>query len=264
MNETNHPSEQDSLGTPRPENPLETAAAHAAPSGSPRRIAPLWHTTVLVIVILLFSLVGSNRQHLITSSRARVLQYLLTIAWEWMLFAFCLWGARKSGTGLWQLVGGRWREIEDVLIDLLTAAGFWLAAMVVLAFAARLLHLTGGNQLEDVRRQIGFLVPRSSVEVALWILLSLSAGICEEVIFRGYLQRQLAGLASNVWAGIVVSGMIFGCAHGYEGAGRMVLVGVYGVMFGLLANFRRSLRPGMIAHAFHDGIMGLALRFFLK
>ena len=61
-----------------------------------------------------------------------------------------------------------------------------------------------------------------------------------------------------------LSGLIFGSAHGYEGVGRMVLVGIYGMMFGLLAHFRRSLRPGMIAHAFHDGIMGLALRFFLK
>jgi hypothetical protein len=243
---------------------MENAPAPAAPSGDPQRIAPLWHTTVLVIAILLLSAGGSNRQHLVTTSRTRVLQYLLTLTWEWLLFAFCVWGARKSGTGLRDLVGGRWREIEDVLIDLLTAAGFWIAAMVVLAFAARLLHLTGGNQLDDVRRQLGFLVPRSMREIVLWFLLSMTAGICEEVVFRGYLQRQFAALAKNVWAGIIVSGLIFGCAHGYEGAGRMMLVGIYGMLFGLLAHFRRSLRPGMIAHAFHDGIMGLALRFFLK
>jgi len=247
-----------------PGNPMETAAAPAGPSGAPQRIAPLWHTAVLVIAILLLSAAGSNRQHLVTTSRARVLQYLLTLTWEWLLFAFCVWGARKSGTGLRELVGGRWREIEDALIDVLTVAGFWIAAMVVLALAARLLHLAGGNQLDDVRRQIGFLVPRGTRELALWFLLSVTAGICEEVVFRGYLQRQFAALSKNVWAGIVLSGLIFGSAHGYEGAGRMVLVGIYGMLFGLLAHFRRSLRPGMIAHAFHDGIMGLALRFFLK
>ena len=245
-------------------NPTETAAGAAGPSGAPQPIAPLWHTAVLVVAILLLSAGGSNRQHLVTSSRARVLQYVLTLTWEWLLFAFCLWGARKSGTGLRELVGGRWREIEDVLIDLLTAAGFWVAAMVVLSLAARLLNLAGGNQLDDVQRQIGFLVPRSAREVVLWILLSVTAGICEEVVFRGYLQRQLAALSKNVWAGIVLSGLIFGSAHGYEGARRMMLVGIYGMLFGLLAHFRRSLRPGKIAHAFHDGITGLALRFFLK
>lgn len=247
-----------------PQKPIESAATPTAPAGTPKRIAPLWHTVVLVIAILLFSAGGSNRQHLVTSSGARIAQYLLTLTWEWLLLGFCVWGARKSGTGLRQLIGGRWRETEDVLIDLLTAAGFWVVAMIVLSFAGRLLHLTGGNQLEDVRKQIGFIVPRSSLEVSLWILLSLTAGFCEEAIFRGYLQRQLGALARNVWAGIALSGLIFGFAHGYEGAGRMVLVGIYGMMFGLLAYFRRSLRPGMIAHAFHDGIMGLALRFFLK
>ncbi len=187
-------------------------------SGVPQRIAPLWHTAVLVIAILLLSVASSSRQHLVTNSRTRVLQYLLTLTWEWLLFAYCVWGARKSGTGLRELVGGRWREIEDVLIDLLTAAGFWVAAMVALSLAARLLHLAGGNQLDDVQRQIGFLVPRSTREVVLWILLSLTAGICEEVVFRGYLQRQLAALTRNIWVGIIVSGLIFGCAHGYEGA----------------------------------------------
>lgn len=245
-------------------NPTEVPTVPADRSGVPRRIAPLWHTAVLVIALLLLSVSGSNRHHLVTTSRTRVLQYVLTLAWEWLLFAFCVWGARKSGTGLRELVGGRWREVEDVLIDILTAAGFWVAAMVVLSLTARLLHLTGRNQLDDMQKQIGFLVPRSAREVVLWILLSVTAGICEEVVFRGYLQRQLAALAKNAWAGIVVSGLIFGSAHGYEGARRMMLVGIFGMLFGLLAHYRRSLRPGMIAHAFHDGITGLALRFFLK
>ncbi len=245
-------------------NPMDATPPQIGASGVPRRIAPLWHTAVLILAILLLSVASSSRQHLVTNSRTRVLQYLLTLTWEWLLFAYCVWGARKSGTGLRELVGGRWREIEDVLIDLLTAAGFWVAAMVALSLAARLLHLAGGNQLDDVQRQLGFLVPRSTREVVLWILLSLTAGICEEVVFRGYLQRQLAALTRNIWVGIVVSGLIFGCAHGYEGVRRMMLVGIYGMMFGLLAHFRRSLRPGMIAHAFHDGITGLALRFFLK
>jgi membrane protease YdiL (CAAX protease family) len=64
--------------------------------------------------------------------------------------------------------------------------------------------------------------------------------------------------------GIAGSALIFGAAHGYEGGRRMLLIGIYGAMFGLMADFRRSLRPGMLAHAFHDAVMGLLLRFFLK
>lgn len=251
-----HPSKQTPLaGSPD--------FAPGANNSARRRIAPLWHTAVLIGVILLLSASGSNRQHVFATSRMRVLQYCLTLVVEWLLFAFCLWSARKSGTGLRELVGGRWREMEDVLIDILSAAGFWVAAMIVLSTTARLLFNAESSRL-DVQRQLGFLVPRSGREMALWILLSITAGICEEVIFRGYLQRQLAALTRNDWAGIILSGLIFGTAHGYEGARRMVLVGIYGMMFGVLAHFRRSLRPGMIAHALHDGITGIALRFFLK
>ena len=76
----------------RPKSRPRGAATPAAPAGSPQRIAPLWHTAVLVIAILLFSAGGSNRQHLVTSSRARIAQYLLTLTWEWLLFAFCRLG----------------------------------------------------------------------------------------------------------------------------------------------------------------------------
>jgi hypothetical protein len=39
----------------------------------------------------------------------------------------------------------------------------------------------------------------------------------------------------------------------------MVQIGVFGLMFGVLAHFRKSLRPGMIAHAWHDSFSGIVL-----
>jgi hypothetical protein len=231
--------------------------------GGRQRVAPLWHTAVVVAVIVIVSALGTHRGHLIVSSRARLAQYVFTLCWEWAMLAFCLWGTRKAGVSFRQLVGGRWQEIEDVLADLVIAFLFWVAAMITLSLVARTLHLGGGG-LEEVRRQLGFLVPRTMREVALWIALSITAGICEEILFRAYLQRQLAALSGSSAIGIVASALIFGVAHGYEGARRMLLIGIFGAMFGLLAHFRRSLRPGMVAHAFHDAFTGLLLRFFLQ
>ena len=227
-------------------------------------VVPLWHTAIVVGVIVVLSLLGTDRQHLIASSRARVAQYVFTLCWQWAMLVFCLWGTRKTGMGLRRLVGGRWQEIKDVLIDLLIAFGFWIAAMVTLSLMARALNLGDGSRLDDVRRQLGFLVPRGTREVVLWIALSISAGFCEEVVFRGYLQRQLTAMAGSSLVGILASAVVFGMAHGYEGGRRMLLIGIFGAMFGLLAHFRRSLRPGMMAHAFHDTLTGLLLRFFLK
>lgn len=227
-------------------------------------VAPLWHTVVVVVVLLLFSVAGTQRRHLVTSSRVRLLQYSFTLFWQWLMLAFVLWGARKSGTGWRELIGRRWRTIEDALADVALAFGFWLAAMIALGAIARALHLSSANQLDDVRRQLGFLVPRSSAELMVWGVLSASAGFCEEIVFRGYLQRQFAAFTRNAWLGIAGSALVFGAAHGYEGPRRMILVGFFGAMFGILAYGRRSLVPGMMAHAFHDAIAGLLLRFFLK
>jgi hypothetical protein len=43
-----------------------------------------------------------------------------------------------------------------------------------------------------------------------------------------------------------------------------VVIAVYGLMFGILTEARRNLRPGMITHAWHDAITGLIIRFVPK
>jgi len=88
----------------------------------------------------------------------------------------------------------------------------------------------------------------------------MTAGFCEEIIFRGYLQRQFAAVAHTMLGGVALSAIVFGASHGYEGSPRMLLLALYGLMFGLLAWWRKSLRPGMIAHAWHDALSGAVLR----
>jgi len=93
-----------------------------------------------------------------------------------------------------------------------------------------------------------------------WFGVSLTAGFCEEIIFRGYLQRAVCRVSNSMLLGVLLSAVVFGAAHGYEGAARMVLIGIYGLMFGLLAWWRKSLRAGMMAHAWHDALSGTVLR----
>ena len=85
------------------------------------------------------------------------------------------------------------------------------------------------------------------------------AGICEELIFRGYLQQQFTAFTRRIWLGIAISAVFFGLAHGYEGTSGMLLIALYGAFFGILAHLRRSLRAGMFAHAWHDSLSGFVL-----
>ena len=146
------------------------------------------------------------------------------------------------------------------LMNTLVAAGFWIFAALVLAAGAKLMHLDQAQKLDAMRRQLGFLAPNTRLELGVWFLLSSTAGFCEEFIFRGYLQLQFAAMTRSMLAGALLSAVVFGASHGYEGGARMILIGIFGLMFGLLAWWRRSLRPGMIAHAWHDALSGAALR----
>lgn len=229
------------------------------PSPRPRLflLAPWWHTAILVIVLLTVSINGTRASQPVVGEH-KLGQYLWTMGLEWSLVAYIWIGIRKR-VSLGELVGGRWAKPEDFFLDVVYAAVFWVAAMFVLGVAAKLMHLDQVGKIESMRKQISFLAPGTNLELAVWFGLSWTAGFCEEIIFRGYLQRQLA-IGGSALTGIVLSAMVFGASHGYEGPARMFLIAIYGLMFGLLAWRRKSLRPGMIAHAWHDSLSGAVLR----
>ena len=95
------------------------------------------------------------------------------------------------------------------------------------------------------------------MEGALWVLLSISAGFSEELAFRGYLQRQFTALTGRTSQALLLQAAVFGIAHGYQGLQACLAIALYGALFTLLALWRKSLRPGMIAHAWTDIASGL-------
>ncbi len=225
----------------------------------PEPIAPLWHTFLLVAFIILFSALGANSKHEVGQSHREAL-YLSTIIVEWIMFAYTFWSIRRAKrTTIREVIGGKWNTPEDFLLDLAITAGFWIAAMIVLAALGYALGLTGAGKAEEAKKVLSFLAPQTLRQAILFGVLCITAGFCEEFIFRGYFQRQFAAASKNAYVGIVGSAIIFGLGHGYEGTRRMLLIAVYGLMFGLLAHFRKSLRPGMMAHAWHDGFTGALL-----
>jgi membrane protease YdiL (CAAX protease family) len=218
------------------------------------------HTVLLIVLLVTSSALTAQTQHVFADHNGRIPIYAVTMVFEWLMLGYVVFGLRRHGVSLWQVVGGRWTSPEDVLLDVAIAAGYWLVAVIVLAGLAYALGFAGKENVDTAKKTLAFLVPRSKLEIGLWFALCATAGFCEEVIFRGYLQRQFAAFTRNAYFGIALSGIVFGVSHGYEGPRRMVLIAVYGMMFGLLAQWRKSLRPGMMAHAWHDAFSGMVLR----
>ncbi|HUK24562.1 MAG TPA: CPBP family intramembrane glutamic endopeptidase [Terriglobales bacterium] len=232
----------------------------SAPSEpSPSAVAPAWHTLVVLLVLFGLSASGGHSHKFapLGRSHGHVASYLMVLVLEWLLVAFIWFGLRLRGLRMGQLVGGAWGRARAALRDLGLAIGFLVVANLVLAGVAALLK---AKTPESVRG----LLPHGRLETILYLLLALTAGICEEIIFRGYLQRQLSAACKSYAAGLVLQGIAFGAAHGYQGLKFMIVIAVYGCLFGLMAHWRRSLRPGIIAHFLQDGVLGLISAHYMK
>ena len=107
----------------------------------------------------------------------------------------------------------------------------------------------------------GFL-PKTATERAAWVLVSLSAGICEEVLFRGFMIRHIVQLSGGMptVAALVVSSMIFGLAHVYQGVKGFAGATVGGLMLGLLFLISGSLLACVVLHTLLDIQLSYVLR----
>lgn len=82
------------------------------------------------------------------------------------------------------------------------------------------------------------------------VILSLLAGIGEELLIRGVLQSWLVSV-TGPWVGIVTASLIFGLLH-YMTKVYVVLTFALGMLFGLAFHFSDSILLVMIAHTVYD------------
>lgn len=171
--------------------------------------------------------------------------YLVAGIMDWALLYYCWVGVHHRGGTLAALSGGRWTSVRQLAIDLAIAVLFFLLWEGVALGVSRLLGPGSAKTVDS-------LLPRTLPEILLWIAISITAGICEEMAFRGYLQQQLAALSGSVLLAIVGQAVVFGVAHSYQGWKQVLVITVLGVVYGALAAWRRNVRINILAHAFTD------------
>lgn len=242
------------------ENTLETPSVPETWPAVAHPVAPWWHTVLLAAIIIGVSVSSALQARSVGFGGDRIHRYAVTIAWECGLALFAWWGLWLRGTPLRQVLGERRGSMSAWLRDIGAAILFWLIAIAVLAALGALLRMA---HLMRAQKAVAAIAPRTIAEVLVWVALCVVAGIVEEFVFRGYLLQQFSSLGNRfgaragLWTGIIASSLLFGSAHGYEGLGGMIVITAYGIMFCLLAVQRRSLRSGMIAHAWHDAFTGI-------
>lgn len=246
-------------------------------SNSP--VAPAWHTLVLIAAVILLSVQGA---HELTGKDLgkvnRLYTYASTAISELLMVGWVYLGLRLRKVPFRSLFGSISGGLRSVVTDLGFALVFWIAALAVLASIGvmwevvqtvvehRSLIPASGKAIAPDPSQaqalhtLTALVPTNIYEIIAWVLLCLVAGFAEEIVFRGYFQRQFTAWSRGamVW-GVVFSSAIFGAAHGYQGVRNMVMLSIFGLLFSLLVLLRGNLRVGIFAHSWHDLIAGLLL-----
>ena len=233
---------------------------HAADSAGRVALASRRHTAVLVALMLAVALTGALLQ--VTSAGqpvtvrapaphaagawARYLPVLL-VNWSLTLYVTRLF---RAGNALPSLLGHRWDSVRRAATDLAFAVG--TLALIRGVEAACVGYLAAGPNAAVAR-----LLPGTVAERLTWVLVAGSVGFCEEVVYRGYLQVQLAACTGRVRWAVLLQAVLFGIAHGEQGPAAALRITGYGLLLGALARVRRSLLPGIACHVGLDLVSGL-------
>lgn len=240
----------DAVVVPAPQTPENRLQAVAGPV----------HTVVLLLFLMGITLLGyysMNRTGTLEVPN-RFQFYLPTMIWEWLAFAYIYWGVRRHGKTFADMAGPRWQNAANFFIDVALALGTWVVSLIVLGTVSHLLHATGSIQAAKS------IAPHGALEGLTYLALVITAAICEETIFRGYLQRQFAAFFRNAPLGVLASAILFGAGHIYQGVRPAMVIVVFGLIFGILAEARRNIRPGILMHGWQDGLAGFLIRFLPK
>jgi membrane protease YdiL (CAAX protease family) len=235
---------------------VETSALGQSESARYRWIASPFHLILVLTMAGVLAWRGAiaAAQMRVMVNPDRIHIYTRTLFFEWLLFAIVIVGVRFSGASLLTVLGARWNSAGQMLRDIGIAAAYWIVSTLVLSIVA------GHSQSAAPDRAVQFLLPQGVLEMTLWTAVSVTAGICEETVYRGYLQRQFTALTKNIPGGIILSAAAFGAAHAYKGFWGAAQIALEGVMLGALAQWRGSVRPGMISHAWSDFFAGVLAR----
>jgi len=192
---------------------------------------------------------------------ARSHAYRRIIVGQWLLVALglALWvHAHRTAADLRLIPPSGWRLWASVAV-IVVLGGLGVSQQHSIA------------QLSDDRRvalrqrlgTLEYILPHTRRESHWFLALSITAGVCEELLYRGYLVWCFAfwtGFMTAVAIGVI----LFGVGHAYQGARGMMRATLAGVLMGLILIATNWLVPAIIAHALIDGSSGAAAYRLLR
>jgi membrane protease YdiL (CAAX protease family) len=225
-------------------------------------LAPWWHTVAILLLFGLWAIADTHRAAAVANG-LNSFRYIGSIMFGWMTLGTVVAGLyhRRDFFRATLL-----RNARPWYIEAARGVGIYLSIVVLLGIVHTILrhsHLA----LPVDRSVLTEIAPHTWPEFALWFCISLTAGFCEEHVFRGYLLPQaitgcraahLPRIVANIIAILTIS-VLFGALHLYQGVGGAIMISILGIAYACYALYLGNLRALIVAHFLQDFISGLVL-----
>lgn len=214
---------------------------------------------ILIILAAAVPLLGRRRVRQLmllpaTSKSDRLVLYASTLAFQWIAVAVILWrtfahGIRAAQLGL------------ALLKPALTISAAIFLALLFLAnqlISLRRNTLTAGDSQGLLVQLARKLFPQDNSERLAFFALVVTVAICEELIYRGFVQRVFQDWSGdNALVGIAASAVFFSLAHLYQGRRGLISTLIVGVLFSVVRDVTGSLLAPVFAHFVTDLTVGI-------
>ncbi len=179
---------------------------------------------------------------------ARTRYYLLGAATLWLLAGCAVALAMRSHAA--------WNDLRLGIPSTLRFAAGAAAVIAYVIVAMRQRHKILANRERTSRLMQRHstettLMPHTRSEARTFQLLAVSAGVCEEVVYRGFM-LWIATVWIGLWPAVIVTSLAFGVGHLYLGGKHVIRTTIVGLLFALIAVASASLWPVIVLHAFID------------
>lgn len=219
---------------------------------------------LLVVLTILFPILGVKEVRKIKKSIAdgdnnkKVKFYRETIYWSWIPLLVIFLLIPISGVSLAD-IGLKW-----ILIDV-SSFSKWIVYPVIGLYFLHLLQNVyyiivfktnkkmRAKAAKGIPSEFRFFLPITNKEKRVWTYVSITAGITEEIIYRGYFFFALAVIfpALNLISILFITTLIFGIGHIYLGK-EVIKSTLLGLIFGIYYIVFASVIPIIIIHIAQD------------
>jgi len=194
-----------------------------------------------------------ERRKRVSPAAARWSLWKSSVIESWLVVAF--------GIALWVWFDRPWADLKFTRPDGWQLA---VAAVLIAAYAAYQLYCIAALRRDaDLRAtlranvgEVAEVLPHARIEVRMFTLVSITAGFCEEFLFRGFFLWALAPWL-GWWGGAALSLAIFAMGHAYQGVKGILQTGVFGAFYTVIVWLTDSLWPAIVSHALVDAFSGV-------